>query len=40
MTDERMQRGTARMQELFGESHLPPEELEGDFIDITVGHLL
>tara|TARA_Y100001934_G_scaffold282116_1_gene394483 strand:+ start:2921 stop:3295 length:375 start_codon:yes stop_codon:yes gene_type:complete len=40
MTQDRLQRGKTRMKELFGESHQPPEELQGDFIDITVGHLL
>lgn len=40
MTNDSLERGRARMKELFGEQHEPPEELEGDFIDITVGHLL
>jgi 4-carboxymuconolactone decarboxylase len=40
VTNDSLERGRARMKELFGEQHEPPEELEGDFIDITVGHLL
>ena len=40
VTDDRMERGRARMAELFGTAHQPPSELEGDFIDITVGHVL
>ena len=40
MTEDRLQRGRTRMKELFGESHEPPKKLEGDFIDITLEHLL
>jgi len=40
VTDDRMERGRARMAELFGTAHQPPSELKGDFIDITVGHVL